>query len=68
VVTELSKKFVFNVEIIKKSDMSFIQRRFLNAFPSVAINDHIVFKGQDVSFEELEAAIIRELGRTEHIP
>lgn len=67
-VTELSKKFDLNVEIIRKSAMPFVRRRFVNTFPSIAINDTVVFKGQDVSFEELKGAIIQELGRTEHIP
>lgn len=48
--------------------MSFIRRRILNIFPSIAINDTVVFKGRAVSVEELKTAIIREMGRTEHIP
>ena len=68
VVTELSGKYTFDVEIIDKSEMSFTSRRSLNTFPSVAINDTVVFKGQDVSIAELQSAIIQELGRTEHLP
>jgi hypothetical protein len=68
VVTELSKKYTLEVKIIKKSEMSFRSRRLLNTFPSVAINDTIVFKGQDVSIAELKSAIIQEMGRTEHLP
>ena len=67
-VTELSRKYTFDVKIIKKSEMSFRSRRLLNIFPSVAINDIIVFKGQDVSVSELKSAIIQEMGRTEHLP
>lgn len=67
-VTELSRKYTFDVEIIKKPEMSFRSRRLLNIFPSVAINDTIVFKGQDVSIAELKSAIIQEMGRTEHLP
>ena len=67
-VTELSKKYTFNVEIIKKSEMAFIDRRFLNTFPSVAINDTVIFKGRDVSITELKSAIIEQTGRTEHLP
>jgi hypothetical protein len=48
--------------------MPFIKRRFLNTFPSVAINDTIAFEGQEVSIAELESAIIQEMGRTEHLP
>jgi hypothetical protein len=68
VVTELSRKYTFAVKIIKKSEMSFRSRRLLNTFPSVAINDTIVFKGQDVSIAEFKSAIIQEMGRTEHLP
>jgi len=68
VVTELSRKYTFDVKIIKKSEMSFRSRRLLNTFPSVAINDTIVFNGQDVSIAELKSAIIQEMGRTEHLP
>lgn len=67
-VTELSKKYTFDVEIINKSEMSFMSRRLLNTFPSIAINDTIAFKGQDVSKAELQSAIIQEMGRTEHLP
>jgi len=68
VVTELSRKYDFEILIVRKSSMSFIRRRFLNTFPSIAINDTVVFKGRAVSLEELKTAIIREMGRTEHIP
>jgi len=68
VVTELSNKYNFDVVIVKKSEMPFMSRRALNIFPAVAINDTIVFKGQDVSFEELKSEIIQEMGRTEHLP
>jgi hypothetical protein len=68
VVTELSKKYTYHVKIVKKPEMPFIKRRFLNTFPSVAINDTIAFEGQEVSIAELESAIIQEMGRTEHLP
>lgn len=64
---ELSRNYTFDVEIISKSEMSFLSRRALNIFPSLAINDTIVFKGQDVSIAELKSAIIQEMGRT-HLP
>ena len=67
-VTELSNKYTFDVNIVKKSEMPFMSRRVLNIFPSVAVNDTILFKGQDVSFEELKSEIIQEMGRTEHLP
>jgi hypothetical protein len=68
VVTELSEKFPLNIEIIKKSEMPFIDRRLVNEFPSVAISDNVVFKGRDVSIDEFKAAIIEHTGRTEHLP
>lgn len=67
-VTELYKKYTFDFRIINKPQMSFISRRFINIFPSVAINETIVFKGEDVAIAELQSLIIKELGRTEHLP
>lgn len=67
VVMELSKKYTFDLKIINKSEMSFMSRRALNIFPSVAINDTVVFKGQDASIAELQSAIIQVMGRT-HLP
>ncbi len=66
-VTELYKKYTFDFRIINKSQMPF-SRRFINIFPSVAINETIVFKGEDVAKAELQSLIIKELGRTEHLP
>ncbi len=51
-VAELSEKYPLNIEIIKKSDMPFIDRRLVNEFPAVAISDNIVFKGRDVSIDD----------------
>ncbi len=62
------QKFPLNIEIIKKSEMPFVDRRLVNEFPSVAVSGNIVFKGKDVSFEELKSAIIEQTGRTEHLP
>ncbi len=67
-VTELSKKYTFQIETVNKSDMSFTDRRLLNEYPAVAINDTIVFKGRDVTIEDLKWPILRELAKFEHLP
>ncbi len=64
VVTDLSRRFTFDVDSIKKSEMLFMSRRSPNTFPSVAINDTVLFKGQAVSIAELQSAIIQEMGKT----
>jgi hypothetical protein len=68
VVTELSKKHTFQTETVNKSEMSFIERRFLNEFPAVTIDDTIVFKGRDVTLKDLESVILQEMCKTEHLP
>jgi hypothetical protein len=68
VVTELSRKYTFQVETIKKRDMPFKERRFLNEFPAVAINDTVVFRGRDVTLEELKWMVLREMCKSEHLP
>jgi len=57
VVTELKKKYRFDVEIVKKSSFGLMQRMSLPKFPSVEIDGKIVFEGCDISEEQLEAAI-----------
>ena len=56
-VTELKKKYGFDVEIVKKSSFGLMQRMSLPKFPSVEIDGKIVFEGCDISEEQLEAAI-----------
>ena len=68
VVTELSKKYTFQTETVNKPEMSFMERRFLNNFPAVTIDDTIVFEGRDVTRKDLESVILQEMCKTEHLP
>jgi hypothetical protein len=68
VVTELSEKYGFQTETIKKPEMSFTERRFLNEFPAVTIDDTIVLEGRDVTRRELEPVVLQEMCKTAHLP
>jgi hypothetical protein len=57
VVTELKKKYAFDVEIVKKSSFGLMQRMSLPKFPAIEIDGTVVFEGRDITAEELEAAI-----------
>jgi hypothetical protein len=57
VVTELKKKYVFDVEIVKKTSFGLFQRVSMPKFPSIEIDGQIVFSGCDITSEQLEAAI-----------
>jgi Thioredoxin domain len=63
VVTELAGKFSLQVETIRKSEMPFIDRRVVSVFPALAINDTLVFAGSDVTKEDLEWVILREMSK-----
>lgn len=56
-VTELKKKYVFDVEIVKKTSFGMMQRMSLPKFPAIEIDGTVVFEGRDIAAEELEAAI-----------
>ncbi len=56
-VTELKKKYAFDVEIVKKTSFGLLQRMSLPKFPAVDIDGMVVFEGRDISAEELEAAV-----------
>ena len=56
-VTELKKKYVFDVEVVKKTSFGLIQRASLPKFPAIAIDGKVVFEGCDINAEQLEAAI-----------
>ena len=56
-VTELKKKYGFDVEIVKKTSFGLMQRMSLPKFPAVEIDGKVVFEGCDVTQEQLEAAI-----------
>jgi hypothetical protein len=57
VVTELKSKYVFDVEIVKKTSFGLLQRVSLPKFPAVEIDGRIMSEGRDITREELEAAI-----------
>jgi len=57
VVTELKKKYAFDVEIVKKSSFGLMQRMSLPKFPAIEIDGTVVLEGCDIAAEELEAAI-----------
>jgi len=57
VVTELKKKYTFDIEIVKKTSFGLFQRVSLPKFPSIEIEGKVVFEGCDITQEQLEAAI-----------
>jgi len=57
VVTELKKKYTFDVEIVKKTSFGLFQRASMPKFPSIEIDGQIAFSGCDITIEQLEAAI-----------
>ena len=67
-VTELSEEYRFQAETIKKSEMSFMERRSIKEFPAVTIDGTIVFEGRDVMRKDLESVILQEMCKTEHLP
>ena len=56
-VTELKKKYAFDVEIVRKTSFGLFQRASLPKFPSIEIDGQVVFTGCDMTSEQLEAAI-----------
>jgi hypothetical protein len=61
VVTELKKKFAFDVEIVKKTSFGLMQRMSLPKFPAVEIDGTVVFEGRDIMVEELEREIAKRV-------
>jgi len=57
VVTELKKKYAFNIEVVKKTSFGLLQRVSLPKFPAIEIDGTVVFEGCDITAEQLEAAI-----------
>jgi len=57
VVTELKKKYTFEVEVVKKTSFGLLQRVSLPKFPAIEIDGTVVFEGCDITAEQLEAAI-----------
>lgn len=58
-VTELKKKFTFDVEIVKKTSFGLMQRMSLPKFPAIEIDGAVVFEGRDITTEELEREIAK---------
>ena len=56
-VTELKKKYVFDVEIVKKTSFGLLQRASLPEFPSIEIDGQVVFSGCNITTEQLEEAV-----------
>ena len=56
-VTELKKKYAFDIEVVKKTSFGLLQRASLPKFPAIEINGQLVFQGCDITPEQLEAAI-----------
>ncbi|MBS1192837.1 MAG: hypothetical protein H6Q97_816 [Nitrospirae bacterium] len=56
-VTELKKKYAFDIEVVKKTSFGLLQRVSLPKFPAIEIDGTVVFEGCDITAEQLEAAI-----------
>ena len=56
-VTELKKKYAFDIEVVKKTSFGLLQRVSLPKFPAVEIDGTVVFEGCDITTEQLESAI-----------
>ena len=56
-VTELKKRYAFDIEVVKKTSFGLLQRVSLPKFPAVEIDGTVVFEGCDITTEQLEAAI-----------
>jgi hypothetical protein len=57
VVTELKKKYAFDIEVVRKTSFGLLQRVSLPKFPAIEIDGTVVFEGCDITAEQLEAAI-----------
>ena len=56
-VTELKKKYAFDIEVVRKTSFGLLQRVSLPKFPAIEIDGTVVFEGCDITAEQLEAAI-----------
>jgi hypothetical protein len=61
VVTELQKRYSFNVEVVKKTAPGLLKRFSLPKFPALEIDEQLVFEGQEITFDELEREIRKRL-------
>ena len=53
-VTELGKKYQFEVELIKKSEAGNLGRAALPKFPAMEIDDELIFEDNIITAEKLE--------------
>lgn len=58
-VTELNRKYQFDLESIKKPEAHNLGRTTLPKFPAMEIDDELFFEDRITSVEELEAELIR---------
>ncbi len=59
VVTELKDKYDFEIEVIRKPDVSLIKRLSMPKFPAVEIDNEIVAEDRVITKEELAEEIIQ---------
>lgn len=64
VVTELQKKYSFDVVVIKKTDAGLLKRLLLPKFPALEIDEQLVFEGRDISINELEDEMKERISRS----
>ncbi len=57
VVTDLKKKYGFELEVVKKTKEETLKHRFLPLFPAIAIDGKIVCEDMVVNRDELERFI-----------
>lgn len=58
-VTELSKSYKLDLEVIKKQEAGKLNRTTLPKFPAMEIDDELFFEDRVITVEELEAELIR---------
>ena len=59
-VTELSKKYQFTVEVIKKTEADKLGRSALPKFPAMEIDDELIFEDNIITADKLEGQLIKE--------
>jgi hypothetical protein len=57
VVTDLREKYGFDVEVIKRTDMSLRKRVSMLRLPAVEVDGRVISQGRDIELEELEREI-----------
>jgi hypothetical protein len=57
VVTDLREKYGFDVEVIKRTDMSLLEKLSMLRLPAVEVDGRVISQGRDIELEELEREI-----------